>query len=61
MNRIKIAEKREMDRNIRWMDKISRQKKQAFIFTVILMIAVHFYAFSNMIINHDCVNAILGR
>lgn len=50
-----------MDRNIKWMDKISRQKKQAFIFTVILMIAVHFYAFSNMIINHDCVNAILGR
>ena len=50
-----------MDRNIRWMDKISRKKKQAFIFTVILMIAVHFYAFSNMIINHDCVNSILGR
>ncbi len=45
----------------KFLGKISRQQKQAFIFTAILMVIVHFYAFANMIVNHDCVNSILGR
>lgn len=47
--------------NTNYFSKVSTQQKQAFLITTILMIFVHFYAFSNMIVNHDCVNSILGR
>ena len=47
--------------NIKKLSKIGKQYRQTFGITAILMIIVHFYAFSNMIVNHDCVNSILGR
>lgn len=47
--------------NINIWNKISPEAKKAFKMSAILAVIVHLYAFTNMILNHDCVNTILSR
>ena len=42
-------------------NRISPEIKKAFLISSILTIIVHFYAFSNMILNHDGINTVLIR
>ncbi len=47
--------------NINLFNRGTREQRKAFILTVFLGMLTHMYAFTNMIINHDCVNSILER
>ena len=47
--------------NINLFNRGTKEQRKAFILTVFLGMLTHMYAFTNMIINHDCVNSILER
>lgn len=47
--------------NINLFDRGTREQKKAFVLTVLLGLFTHMYAFTNLILNHDCVNSILDR